>query len=240
MRTPFNADFIPAEIISPLRGKLVVSCQASPGEPLDDLHTLSRMAAAVLLGGAAGLRAEGAERVAAFRALTPLPIIGLTKTLDSRSDVYITPSFLSAAAIAHAGADIIALDCTHRRLSESEPWPKLIRRIHGELKCLVCADIATMDDALAAEAAGADVVATTLRGYTAETAGIRAVDWPMLETLVDTLTVPVILEGHVQHPEEVTRALRLGVHAVVVGSAITRPQVITARFVSATELSPDR
>jgi N-acylglucosamine-6-phosphate 2-epimerase len=220
--------------LSAVKAKLIVSCQASMGDPLDNLDTLRRLAASVLRGGPGGLRAESQQCVAAFRQLTPLPIIGMVKVTDSKGDVYITPTFASAKSVSDAGADIIALDCTRRRLSESEPWPEIIARIHVELGRIVCADIATLDDALLAQSNGADSVATTLRGYTADTKNIRAVDWPFIETLVSALDVPVILEGHVTSPDEVRLALKLGVHAVVVGSAITRPQAITERFVAAT------
>ncbi len=222
------------EVLAALKGKLVVSCQASPGDPLEDLDTLRRIATAVLLGGAGGLRAEGAERVAAFRALTALPILGLVKGWDAAGEVHITPDFACARAVSQAGADIVALDCTQRRLVADEPWPALIARIHAELGRSVCADIATLEEAAAAEAAGADMVATTLHGYTAETAGANTVDWNMLATMLARVKVPVVLEGHVGCPAEVRRALGMGVHTVVVGSAITRPQTITARFVAAT------
>ena len=221
------------KILTAINGKLIVSCQASKGDPLDNLDTLSRLATSVLLGGAAGLRAEGPQSVAAFRQLTSLPIIGLVKTMDSNGDVYITPSFAAAKSVSDAGADVIALDCTRRRLSEAEPWTTLIPRIH-ELGRVVCADIATHEDALLAEGAGADIVATTLRGYTSDTRDVHSVDWFFLEQLCSALEVPLILEGHVTAPDEVRRALSLGVHAVVVGSAITRPQTITERFVAAT------
>ena len=224
-------------IIESLRGKLIVSCQASAGDPLDHLDTLTRMTASVLLGGAGGLRAEGVPHVTAFRAQTNLPIIGITKSYDANGDVYITPNFQSAQSISRAGADIIALDCTLRRLTQSEPWPEIIRRIHAELGRTVCADIATLDDALAAQRAGADVVATTLCGYTADTAAIRTPPWSLIQALVAELAIPVIVEGHITQPDEARKAIDLGAHCVVVGSAITRPQTITARFVEATRRS---
>ena len=217
-----------------LRGRLIVSCQASEGDPLDNLDTLTRIAASVLRGGAGGLRAEGVERIAAFRGITQLPIIGIIKTCDANGDVYITPDFRSAKAVSDAGADIIALDCTARRLTAAEPWPELIRRIHAELNRPVLADIATVEDALAAESAGADAVATTLYGYTAETANIRTISWPLIQSIVSHLTIPVLVEGHITDPREVRHALDLGAAAVVVGTAITRPQAITARFAEAT------
>jgi N-acylglucosamine-6-phosphate 2-epimerase len=220
-----------------LRGRLIVSCQASEGDPLDDLDTLTRIATSVLRGGAGGLRAEGVSRIAAFRKLTGLPIIGIIKIYDANGDVYITPNFHSAKAISEAGADIIALDCTARRLTAHEPWPELIHRIHTELNRPVLADIATLEDALAAELAGADAVATTLYGYTAETANQRAVSWQLVESILARLTIPVLVEGHITDPGQVSKALNLGAAAVVVGSAITRPETITGRFVQAAQNS---
>jgi N-acylglucosamine-6-phosphate 2-epimerase len=216
-----------------LRGSLVVSCQAPHGDPLDDTETLTRIAVSVLQGGAGGLRAEGAERIASFRTKTDLPIIGLLKMQDRDGRVYITPDFKSAQKISDAGADIVALDCTRRRLIEAEPWTEIIPRIHEELGRPVLADIATLEEALAAEAAGADAVASTLYGYTADTEGAHTVSWPLIESLLSRLKIPVILEGHVKQPEEVSRALQAGVHAVVVGAAITSPRSIATRFVEA-------
>jgi N-acylglucosamine-6-phosphate 2-epimerase len=222
-----------------LRGQLIVSVQADEGDPLDDLDTLTRIAASVLRGGAGGLRAEGVSRIAAFRKLTELPIIGIIKTHDTNGDVYITPDFCSAKAISDAGADIIALDCTARRLTAAEPWPELIRRTHTELNRPVLADIATLEDAIAAESAGADAVATTLYGYTEGTAGQRTVSWPLVQSILARLTIPVVVEGHITDPVEAGKALELGAHAVVVGSAITRPETITARFAQATQNTPE-
>jgi N-acylglucosamine-6-phosphate 2-epimerase len=216
-----------------LRGRLIVSCQASEGDPLDDLDTLTRIATSVLRGGAGGLRAEGVARIAAFRKLTELPIIGIIKTYDTNGDVYITPDFHSAKAISDAGADIIALDCTARRLTAAEPWPALIHRIHNELNRPVLADIATLEDALAAEHARADAVATTLYGYTAETANQCAVSWSLIQSILARLTIPVLVEGHITDPGQARMALELGATAVVVGSAITRPETITTRFAEA-------
>jgi N-acylglucosamine-6-phosphate 2-epimerase len=224
------------EIFQLLRGRLIVSCQAVVGDPLDDVDILTRMAVSVLRGGAGGLRAEGVACVAAFRKMTELPLIGLIKKYDANGDVYITPDFASARAVSEAGADIVALDCTRRRLQEAEPWPELIGRIHEELGRPVCADIATIEDAVAAQGAGADAVASTLYGYTSDTAGGRTVSWGLVGELIARMTIPVIVEGHVTQPEEVRKALEMGANSVVVGSAITRPESITARFVRAAEV----
>jgi len=225
-----------ATILGALKGRLIVSCQADPGDPMDHTETIVRMAMSVIRGGAAGLRAEGAKQVSALRAIANVPIIGMVKERDKNGEVYITPTFGAAQAVNQAGADMIALDCTRRRLSEAEPWPALITRIHSELGRSVLADIASVDDGLAAEAAGADAVATTLYGYTDETRGTRSFSWPLLEELLTRLKIPVIAEGHIHQPEDVRRALKAGAHSVLVGSAITRPATITARFVAATSL----
>lgn len=215
-----------------LRGGLIVSCQAPSGDPLDDVATLARMAASAVSGGAVGLRANGAEAIAAFRRIMPLPIIGIEKR-KIEEHVCITPDFAAANSIAKAGADVVALDCSVARHAAAEPWPELIAQIHEELSLPVLADVATLNEAIAAEAASADAVATTLYGFTPETAGARAANWEMIEKLAGTLRIPLIVEGHISQPQEARRALDLGAYAVVVGSAITRPESIAARFTQA-------
>jgi len=209
---------------------LIVSCQAAPGDPLDDVDTLRRIAISVVRGGAGGLRANGIACTAAFRRETDVPIIGIDKR-KADGEVVITPDFESARSIADAGADVIALDCTSNRPVSAEPWRGLLHRIQAELGKPVLADIASFEDAMAAQTAGADAVATTLYGFTPETAQFRAVNWELVGRLVQELHAPLIVEGHISQPEEVRRALDLGAFAVVVGSAITRPESITARFV---------
>lgn len=215
-----------------LKNKLIVSCQALPGDPLDDDDTLRRIALAVIRGGASGLRANGASCIAAFRRETSLPIIGILKRYEN-TEAHITPDFTSAQAVAGAGADIIGLDCSARRPASSEPWPQLLTRIREELGRPVLADIATLDEGRAAEQAGADAVATTMFGYTPATAGQRSISWTLVEQLAKSLQVPVIVEGHVRQPDDLRRAFDLGAFAVVVGAAITQPEAITARFITA-------
>jgi len=215
-----------------LRGSLIVSCQAAPGDPLDSVDTLRRIAISVVRGGAGGLRANGTGCIEAFRQATSVPIIGIEKRKIG-DEVSITPDFAAAESVAAAGADVIALDCTTNRTAAAEPWRDLLGRIHKEIRKPVLADIASFDEAMAAQQAGADAVATTLYGFTPETAQFRSVNWDLVEHVVRELRVPVIVEGHISQPEEVKRALGLGAYAVVVGSAITRPEAITARFVNA-------
>jgi N-acetylmannosamine-6-phosphate 2-epimerase / N-acetylmannosamine kinase len=219
-------------IFEQLKGKLIVSCQAFPGDPLDDTDAIRRMALAALRGGAAGLRLNSAEHVGVLRRETPFPIIGLHKHYGP-SGLRVTPDFASAAALAAAGASMIAVDCTVRVQPDGEAWQDLIGRIHDELDLPVMADIATLDEALAAEAAGADCVGPTLNGYTDRTQGNEDFSWSMLAEMVAGLRVPIMAEGHIATPAHARRAIEGGAWAVIAGSAITRPGSITAGFVRA-------
>lgn len=223
-----------------IKGRLVVSCQAYPGDPLEDTETIRRIARAAAVGGAAGLRLNSPEHIAAVRQDTDLPIIGIRKKYDSDGNLRITPDFASAAELAQAGASIIALDCTGRPWSGGDPWRQCVQRIHSELNLPVMADIATLDEALAAASAGADMIGSTLNGYTEETRRCNGFDWELLARLVRETGRPVIAEGHISTPAEARRAIRAGAWSVVVGSAITRPGVITEVFVKAVDPSAVR
>jgi putative N-acetylmannosamine-6-phosphate epimerase len=216
------------------KGTLVVSCQARADNPLHGPVHMSAMAQAAEAGGAGAIRANGEADVAAIRAVTRLPIIGIAKVWDARFPVYITPGFEQAVQIAKAGADIIGLDATPRP-RDGEPVERLIGRIRAELGKEVFADIATLEQGQAAFAAGATYVATTLSGYTEETAslGTEGPDLGLLSALAAALPVPIIAEGRFDTPDLVAEAFRRGAHAVVVGTAITNPREITRKFVRA-------
>jgi glucokinase-like ROK family protein len=215
-----------------LKGKLVASCQAAHGDPLENTDTIRRIARAVAAAGAAGLRINSAEHILAIRQDTELPIIGIEKRyLDGM--LRITPDFASAAALAKAGASIIALDCTNRAWAFGEPWRQLIERIHRELHLPVMADVATLEEALDAANAGADFVGTTLNGYTKDTQQFHNFNWALLADLARQTKTPIVAEGHISSPAEARRAIRDGAWCVVVGSAITRPGTIAAGFVDA-------
>lgn len=220
-----------------LRGRLIVSCQAPPGHPLNHPETLCNIAMSVVQGGAAGLRTNGISVLRALRRQTAVPILAIEKRIVG-GETLITPDFAAASALAAAGATVIALDCTARIRPQAESWQILVRRIHEELDLPVLADIATREEALTAVAAGVDAVATTLYGYTPETEGRRDVAWHLIEQLPRELPVPVIAEGHVRSPQEARRCLDLGAYAVVVGAVITRPDQIAVSFVAGMEGEP--
>jgi glucokinase-like ROK family protein len=221
-----------SSVFEQLKGRLIVSCQAFPGDPLEDTDALRRIALAAVDGGAAGLRLNSAEHIAAIRRHTEIPIIGIQKHYGS-AGLRITADFAAAAALAAAGTSIIALDCTDRIWPDGDRWQDLIHRIHRELHLPVMADIATLDEALAAAAAGADCVGTTLNGYTPNTEGNHAFCWTLLAQLAQQVHVPIMAEGHISNPQEARRAVDGGAWCVIVGSAITRPGEITAKFVRA-------
>jgi N-acylglucosamine-6-phosphate 2-epimerase len=224
---------------------MIISCQASKGEPLNHPDHILALALSGINGGARGLRLEGIENIARVRkSLDQLysgavPIVGLTKSeipdAEKLTSVYITASFDDAQALAEAGSDIIALDATGRTRADGLTLKETIGRIHTELNKAVWADCATFGEGLAAHEAGADIVSTTLYGYTAETALPKEAGpgLDLLKEFVTHIKAPIVLEGRIWLPDELTRAFELGAHAVVVGSAITRPQLITERFVKA-------
>lgn len=214
------------------RGSLVVSCQAREDNPLHGAPYMRAMALAAVQGGAGGIRAEGVADIAAIRAALDLPLIGLLKRWQDGLDVYITPGFADAAAVAAAGADIVAIDATPGT-RDGEAAATLIPRVQRELGVAVMADIATLEEGLAAAALGADYVGTTLAGYTTARAKTVGPDLELLAELVARCPVPVVAEGRFETPEQVARAFELGAFAVVVGTAITNPREIARRFAAA-------
>jgi N-acylglucosamine-6-phosphate 2-epimerase len=223
------------ELFESLRGGLIVSCQALEGEPMFGSSVMAQFAQAAKIGGAVGLRANTPIDCAAIKGAVPeLPLIGLWKVdVMGFPDVYITPRVQDALAISDAGAEIIALDATLRPHPEGTT-AEFIRAVKERTGKLVMADIDSEASALAAIEAGADVVSTTLSGYTADSPKLDGPDLALVQRLASlNLPVPVIAEGRIHTPEQARAALDAGAWAVVVGGAITRPQQITERFLRA-------
>ena len=221
-----------SEIAAMLRGGLIVSCQALPGEPLFGADIMARLASAAEAGGAVAIRANSPADIAAIRAITTLPLIGLSKMEVAGFEVYITPTLTDAQAVSDAGADVIALDATQRPHPEGTA-AEFIARVKAVTQKPVLADISTFDEALRAQDAGADFVSTTMSGYTPYSPQGEAPDLDLVCRLAPILTVPLLAEGRIATPEQARAALDAGAWAVVVGGAITRPQQITQKFVKA-------
>lgn len=214
-----------------LKGGLIVSCQAQPEEPLYSPLIMGRMALAAKMGGAVGIRGNGHADIQAIQKEVELPIIGLIKREYPDSSVYITPTIYEVEELIRLKVEMIALDSTLRGRPKGERVEDLYRYIRDKSNALIVADIATLEEAARAEELGADFISTTLTGYTEETRGRALPDFRLLETLVKQIrSVPILAEGGIQTPEQALRAMEIGAFAVVVGSAITRPQVITRRF----------
>ena len=211
-------------LFSRIEGGLVVSCQALEDEPLHSAEIMARMAEAAMIGGAVGIRCNGVEDTKAIRAKVDLPLIGLWKV--GREGVYITPTADHALSIIDVGADMVALDATKMR-ANLESDVLAIHKAGG----LVMADISTYEEALMAADVGADCISTTLSGYTEWSPQQEAPDFDLVNRLSNRLSIPVIAEGRINTPELLEEAFAVGAFAVVVGSAITRPQWITSNFI---------
>jgi N-acylglucosamine-6-phosphate 2-epimerase len=224
-----------------MRGGLVVSVQAAPGSPLRAPEHLAALARAVEAGGAAGIRTEGLDAIAAVRAAVAVPVIGLVKRGLPGSEVYITPTLEDARAVAGAGADLVAVDATERVRPDAMTGPELVARLAAELPGRVLADVHDARAGRAAAAAGAAAVATTLSGYVgAEPAGGAAEpDIALVAELAGALDCPVLAEGRYATPGQVRAAFAAGAFAVVVGTAITDPAALTRVLAAAAPAGAD-
>lgn len=215
---------------------IIVSCQAPEGTPLRRPGLMALMAQAAELGGAVAIRAEGAEDIAGIAAATALPVIGLRKVLPLEADrVYITPSLADAAEVVRAGARVVALDGTARPRSGNADLRTVIAGIHDRLGAFVMADVDGVESAEYAQKCGADMLGTTLVGYTSATAGDAhdTIDLDVLSAITAAASVPVLAEGKVWSREDAMAAFERGAYAVVVGSAITNPLLSTRRYARA-------
>jgi N-acylglucosamine-6-phosphate 2-epimerase len=224
------------DAVKTIAHQLIVSCQAGPEEVLHGSVYMVGMARAAQAGGAGGLRVNGVDDIIAIRRALDLPIIGIEKHKHPQYGILITPDFEAAQRIAQAGADIIALDGTIKREGKEADLRSLIERIHTELHLPVMADVSCLEDAAFAQSAGADLLGTTLAGYTEHgRPALPNPDLDFLRAMVSAIHLPIIAEGRFEQPNEVAQAFTDGAYAVVVGSAITRPQMITQRFVAASQ-----
>lgn len=229
-------------VLQKLKHALIASVQASQGEPLNKPEHILALAQSCLNGGAKGLRLANPENISLVKQYLPeIPVIGITKPTHLPSEpekhVYITPSLWAAESVIQAGADIVALDATDRPRQPGESLKEIAEVIKERFpNVLLMADIARFEDAAPLMALGFDILSTTLSGYTSETKGLVPSDSPdfrLLETLAEKYPLPIILEGRVWEPSHIEKGFHAGAYAIVVGSAITRPQLITQRFAQA-------
>lgn len=224
------------KLLKEIKGKLIVSCQALEGEPLyiEDSSIMPLMARAAKQAGAAAIRTNGVRDVIGIKEETNLPIIGIIKKGYEGCEQYITVTMDEIDQLVQAGADIIAMDCTLRERVDGRSVSEFIQAIKEKYpQIILMADISNLEEGINAWKAGIDMVGTTLSGYTEYTLKLEEPDFKLIEDLAKNIDIPIIAEGRIHTPEQATKALDLGAHAVVVGGAITRPLEIATRFVDA-------
>ena len=219
------------QVLEKIKGGLIVSCQARVGWPMYGSSIMAAFAVAAQQGGAIAIRATGKDNLQAIREKVDLPLIGINK-IFSEYPVYITPTYESAKEILDVGIEIIALDATNRERPNGEKFEEIIKKIRVHYPdVLIMAEISTLDEAKAVMKMDIDLLSTTLAGYTKESAGIHRVDVDLIKEIRKISDIPVIAEGQVKTEEDAVDALKSGAFAVVVGTSITRPEIITQRFV---------
>lgn len=219
--------------VDSLKGKLIVSCQALPHEPLHSSFIMGRMALAAKEGGACGIRANTKEDIGEIQKMTGLPVIGIVKRDYEDSKVYITPTMKEVDELMEVKPEIIALDATGRLRPKGVTLGDFFRQIKEKYPDqLWMADCSTVEEAIHADALGFDFIGTTMVGYTDQSRNhrIEADDFKILREIIEKVEHKVIAEGNIDTPQKVKRVIELGAYSVVVGSAITRPQLITKAF----------
>lgn len=220
-----------------MKGTVIVSCQATPGEPLYDRErsVMPLMARAVKLAGAKMIRTSSVRDIIEIKEETGLPVIGLIKREYPGFQGRITMTMREVDECMAAGADVVSIDCTDCVRGDGLTPTEFLKAVREEYpNIIIMADCATFEEGVAAHAAGADLVGTTMNGYTPQTAGETGEpNFALVARLVKTLPCPVIAEGRIHTPEQARKMLEIGAWAVVVGGAITRPLEIASRFMAA-------
>ena len=222
-------------LLESMKGGLVVSCQAYPGEPMLDPRTMAQVAQAAVAGGAVGIRGKVLDDLRAVRAAVDVPIIGLVKVGDT--GVYITPTLADCLEVAATGCEVVALDGTRRPRPDGRTLAETVAGLRAQYpSVLVMADCGSVADAAAAVEAGVDILGTTLAGYTGERPKTEGPDWEVVDGVVALASeagLPVFVEGRVHTPAQAAEAMRRGAWSVVVGTAITHPTTLTRWFADA-------
>ena len=227
------------ELFEQLKGKIIVSCQAVPGEPLyvEEKSIMYLMARAAKQAGTPAIRTSSIRDVIAIKEETGLPVIGLIKIKYEGFESYITPTMKEVDELAAAGSDVIAFDCTAQKRGDGKTIDEFIAEVRKKYPdAILMADISTYEEGINAWRLGVDMVGTTMSGYTAHSPKTDGPDYELVKRLSAEVDIPVIGEGRVHSPEQAVEMLNAGAFAVVVGGAITRPLESAQRFIKAVEM----
>ncbi|MDF2632377.1 MAG: nanE [Caproiciproducens sp.] len=221
-----------SEILKKIQHGLIVSCQALSTEPLYSSFIMGRMAFAAYQGGAVAIRANTPSDIKEIKKAVDLPVIGLYKVEYDDSQVYITPTMKEIDELMEVGPEIIAMDATNRLRPNKQTLAEFFKEVKAKYpNQMFMADTSCYEEGVTAKELGFDIIGTTMSGYTEYTKGTKLPNYDLMKRYVDTLGMPIIAEGGIWTPEQLKAALDLGVWCAVVGTAITRPQNITERFV---------
>ena len=193
------------------------------------------MAHAAKQAGAKMIRTSSYRDIVAIKEETGLPVIGLIKREYPGYTGRITMIMREVDECMEALADIVSIDCTDCPRGDGLTPAQFLKKVREKYpNIIIMADCATLEEARAAVEAGADLVGSTMNGYTPQTrADLGSPNFGLVEEMAKALDVPVIAEGRVHTPEQAKEMLRRGAWAVVVGGAITRPLEIASRFIEA-------
>ncbi|CAM2076463.1 MAG: N-acetylmannosamine-6-phosphate 2-epimerase [Clostridium sp.] len=219
------------KVLKAIKGGLIVSCQALEDEPLHSSYIMMRMAKAALEGGAIGIRANSPEDCKEIKNNVNLPMISIYKRVYGTSNVYITPTINEVKELLPIKPEIIAVDATRRERPDGKSLEEFFKEIREVYDGLLLADISDLEEGIKAEKIGFDMVSTTLSGYTDYTLDRSKPDIELIKSLRESIKIPIIAEGNIDSPENAMKCLEAGAWAIVVGGAITRPQLITKKFV---------
>lgn len=212
--------------------KFIVSCQALPNEPLHSPFIMGKLAKAALEGGAQGIRANSIVDITEIKKEVDLPIIGIIKQDYADSNIFISPTINEIDALVEAEIEVIATDATFRLRPNGQTLDQFYSEVRAKYPTQkLMADCSTFEEMCYADKLGFDYISTTLFGYTENSNENAFVNYDKLIEETKLIKGKLVAEGQIATPQMAKEIANLNIFdAIVIGSAITRPQLITRGF----------